>query len=105
MASYGINDLKNGLKIMMDGAACNIVETEFIKPGKGQAFTRFKYRNLITGRVVERTIKSGENIEGADATEQDMQYLYNDGELWHFMHESTYEQVAAGESAVPSSNA
>lgn len=59
MASYGINDLKNGLKIMVDGAPCNIVETEFIKPGKGQAFTRFKYKNLLTGRVVERTIKSG----------------------------------------------
>lgn len=100
MASYGINDLKNGLKIMVDGAPCNIVETEFIKPGKGQAFTRFKYKNLLTGRVVERTIKSGENIDGADVTEQEMQYLYNDGELWHFMHEKTYEQVAANEDVL-----
>lgn len=100
MASYGLNDVKNGLKIMVDGAPCTIVDTDFVKPGKGQAFTRFKYKNLVTGRVVERTIKSGESIEGADIAEQEMQYLYNDGEQWHFMHEQTYEQVAASAEAV-----
>jgi elongation factor P len=100
MASYGINDIKNGLKIMIDGAPCNIVETEFIKPGKGQVFTRFKYKNLVTGRVIERTVKAGENIEGADVAEQEMQYLYTDGENWHFMHAQTYEQVAANADVV-----
>lgn len=94
MAIYGSNDLKNGLKVMVDGAPCNIVECEFVKPGKGQAFTRIKIRNLKTGRVVERTFKSNETLSSADVTDMEMQYLYNDGEHWHFMVPSTFEQYA-----------
>jgi elongation factor P len=100
MATYSTNEFKGGLKIMIDGDPCSIIENEFVKPGKGQAFNRVKIRNLKTGRVIERTFKSGETVEAADVMETDMQYLYNDGEFWHFMHPETYEQVAAGEAAV-----
>ncbi len=103
MASYSTNEFKNGLKIMVDGAPCSILECDFVKPGKGQAFTRVKIRNLKTGRLVERTYKSGESVEAADVVERDMQYLYNDGEHWHFMDPDSFEQVAADPAAVTDS--
>ena len=85
---------------MQDGDPCNIVENEFVKPGKGQAFSRVKLKNLKTGRVVDRTFKSGESVEGADVMETDLQYLYTDGEFWNFMDEQTFDQVAADKTAV-----
>lgn len=100
MANYGTNEFKGGLKIMLDGDPHSIVENEFVKPGKGQAFTRTKVRNLLTGRVVERTFKSSDSVESADVMDTEMQYLYTDGELWHFMDPSTYEQLAADKAAV-----
>lgn len=100
MATYNTNEFKNGLKVMIDNAPCNIVDCDFVKPGKGQAFTRIKFRNLKTGRVVERTYKSGETLEAADVVEIEMQYLYNDGEYWHFMVPDNFEQYAAGNEAV-----
>lgn len=100
MAVYNTNDLKNGLKIMIDNAPCNIVDCEFVKPGKGQAFTRIKIRNLKTGRTVERTYKSGESFESADVVDVEMQYLYNDGEQWHFMVPENFEQYAVNQEVV-----
>lgn len=100
MASYSTNEFRSGLKIIIDSDPCVIVENEFVKPGKGQAFNRVKIRNLKTGRVVDRTFKSGDSVEAADVVDQDMQYLYSDGEFWHFMLPDTYEQFAADESAV-----
>ncbi len=100
MASYGLNDVKNGLKILIDGDPYVIVDTDFIKPGKGQAFTRIKIRNLNTGRVVERSMKSSDSVEGADVVDTEMQYLYNDGEFWHFMHPTSFEQLTADKAAV-----
>lgn len=100
MANYGINDFKNGLKVMVDDAPCNIVDTEFVKPGKGQAFTRIKIRNLKTGRVVERTYKTGESLPSADVVDMEMQYLYNDGSQWHFMAPENFEQYAMGAETV-----
>lgn len=100
MASYGMNDVKNGMKIIVDSYPCTIVDTEYIKPGKGQAFTRVKYRNLKTGRVVELTMKSTDSLEAADVVDTDMEYLYSDGEFWHFMHPETHEQLAADKSAM-----
>ena len=86
---------------MLEGDPCSILENEFVKPGKGQAFNRVKFRNLKSGRVWERTFKSGESLEAADVLETDMEYLYTDGEYWHFMKtDGSYEQVAAGASAV-----
>ena len=100
MATYSTNEFRSGLKIMLDGDPCSIIENEFVKPGKGQAFNRVKIRNLKTGRVLERTYKSGESLPAADVLEIDMQYLYNDGEFWHFMVPNTYEQHAVDKSAV-----
>ncbi|WP_299257005.1 elongation factor P [uncultured Kushneria sp.] len=101
MASYSTNEFKGGLKVMLDGDPCNIVENEFVKPGKGQAFNRVKLRNLMTGRTWERTFKSGESLEGADVLDIDMEYLYNDGEMWHFMRtDGSFEQFAADKKAV-----
>jgi len=94
MADIGMNDLKKGQKILMENEPCNVLEVEFVKPGKGQAFTRVKVRNLKTGRVIERTIKSGESFPTADVMDVEMTYLYFDGELWHFMVPDTYEQYA-----------
>ena len=95
MASYTTNEFKSGLKLMLDNDPCAIIENEFVKPGKGQAFNRVKIRNLKTGRVIERTFKSGESVEAADVVEVSLQYLYNDGEDWHFMDEESYEQYSA----------
>src|SRR5690554_7949466 len=85
MANYSTNELKPGLKVMLDGDPCAILENEYVKPGKGQAFDRVKVRNLKTGHVNERTFKSGDTLEDADVMDRDMKYLYTDGEFWHFM--------------------
>jgi elongation factor P len=100
MASYGMNDVKNGMKILVDGYPCVIVDTDYIKPGKGQAFTRVKYRNIKTGRVVELTMKSTDSVEAADVVDTDMQYLYSDGEFWHFMQPESFEQHTADKNAM-----
>lgn len=100
MASYSTNQFRNGLKLMIDGDPCSIIDQEIVKPGKGQAFNRVKLRNLLTGRVLEKTFKSGESVEAADVLETSMQYLYSDATHWHFMVPSTYEQYAADEAAV-----
>lgn len=100
MATYSTNEFKAGLKVMLDGDPATIVENEFVKPGKGQAFNRVKLRNLKTGRVIERTFKSGDTIEAADVMDVEMQYLYNDGEFWHFMQPESFEQVQADKATV-----
>jgi len=100
MATYTTNDIRSGMKLMIDNAPCAVVDVDFVKPGKGQAFARIKIRNLLTGRVVERTHKTGETFESADVMDTDMQYLYNDGEHWHFMHPESFEQLAASNDAV-----
>lgn len=100
MATYSTNEFKAGLKVMLDGDPCNILENEYVKPGKGQAFNRVKFRNLKTGRVLERTMKSGDTLPAADVVELELQYLYNDGEFWHFMSPETFEQYTAGAVAV-----
>ncbi len=101
MATYSTSEFKNGLKVLVDGEPCSIIENEMVKPGKGQAFNRVKFRNLMNGRVWERTYKSGESIEAADVMESNMEYLYTDGEFWHFMKtDDSYEQVAADATAI-----
>ena len=100
MASYNTSEFRSGLKIILDGDPYNIVENEFVKPGKGQAFSRVRVRNLKTGRVIERTFRSGESVEAADIFEMDVQYLYNDGEFWHFMNQETFEQHAVSKESV-----
>ena len=101
MANYNSNEFKSGLKVMLEGDPCSMVDVEFVKPGKGQAFTRVRMKNLKTGRVWDRTFKSGESIEAADVMDLNMEYLYTDGEFWHFMlTDGTFEQYGADASAV-----
>ena len=105
MPNYSTNEFKSGLKVMLEGDPCAILENEFVKPGKGQAFNRVKVRNLMTGRVWERTFKSGESLEGAEVMDRDMEYLYSDGEFWHFMvTDGSFEQFAADAKAVGDCN-
>lgn len=100
MAVYSTNEWRGGLKVMLDGDPYAILENEYVKPGKGQAFNRVRMRNLKTGRVLERTFKSGDTLEGADVVELEMQYLYADGQFWHFMNPENYEQIQASAEAV-----
>ena len=104
MASYSTNEFRSGLKVMLEGDPCSVLENEFVKPGKGQAFNRVKLRNLLSGRVWERTFKSGESLEAADVMDLEMEYLYTDGEMFHFMKtDGSYDQVAADARAVTDS--
>ena len=100
MASYSTNEFKNGLKFMLDGDPCSITENILVKPGKGQAFNRVKMRNLKTGRMLEKTFKATESVEAADVEDRDVEYLYSDGEFWHFMEPESFEQHQANEVAV-----
>ena len=90
------SQFKNGLKIIISGQPCSIIEHEFHKPGKGQAVMRVKYKNLLTGNTNDKTFKSGESAETADVNHKDMEFLYSDGESWHFMDTTTYEQIEIG---------
>lgn len=92
MSVYSTSEFKNGLKILLDGQPYTILENEFVKPGKGQAFNRVKIRNLKNGRVIDRTFKSNETVEAAEVNDIDVQYLYNDGQFYHFMQPQTFEQ-------------
>ena len=101
MGTFSTNEFRSGMKVMLDGEPCAILDNEFVKPGKGQAFNRVKLRNLNSGRVWERTFKSGESLEAADVMEYDMEYLYTDGEFYHFMMtDGSFEQHGASKEAV-----
>lgn len=100
MATYGMNDVKNGMKILVNNEPAIIFETDYVKPGKGQAFTRVRYRAIRSGRVQEITMKSTDSVEAADVVDTDMQYLYSDGEYWHFMQPETFEQVQADKAGM-----
>ncbi len=91
---YQTSDIRKGLKIELDGQPFVITYFQFVKPGKGCAFTRTKCKNLITGAVLDRTYKTGETLQPADVESSTMQYLYGDGEFFHFMDLETYAQTA-----------
>ncbi|MFP4502196.1 MAG: elongation factor P [Candidatus Hydrogenedentota bacterium] len=86
-------DFRNGMVIEMDGDLLEIVEFQHVKPGKGGAFVRTKFKNVLTGRVIDKTFRSGEKFEEARVEEQVWQYLYTDGDLYYFMNKDSYEQV------------
>jgi len=90
---YETSDFRNGLKVEVDGQPYAIVYFQFVKPGKGTAFTRTKLKNLLSGAVIERTYRTGETLPEADVEEQPMQFLYNTGDTFTFMNTETYEQV------------
>jgi elongation factor P len=87
------NDLKNGLVLNLDGQLWTVVEFQHVKPGKGGAFVRTKLKNVLSGKVVDKTFNAGVKVETANVDKRDMQYLYRDGDDWVFMDTSTYEQV------------
>ena len=93
MAQLGANELKNGVKIEIDKQPYLIVGSEFVKPGKGQAFTRVKIKNLLNGKVIERTFKSNEKVDVADVNETKMRLLYTDDSEAVFMDDDSYEQT------------
>jgi len=100
MASYTTAEIRAGMKVLLDGDPYAIVDNEFVKPGKGQAFNRIKVRNLKSGRTIERTFKSGDSLEAADVVDTEMQYLYQDGDFWVFMEPESFAQHTAGKAAV-----
>ena len=100
VAYYTTNELRNGMKVILDNDPYTILENDYVKPGKGQAFNRIKLRNLKNNRVIERTLKSGDSLAAADVFDIEVQYLYNDGQIWHFMATDTFEQYAADANAV-----
>ena len=87
------SDLKKGFKILIDGQPFVVVESQFVKPGKGQAFFRTRLKNMMTGAVIDRTYKSGEKLDRAETEERTMQYLYPEGDGRVFMDTQNYEQV------------
>ncbi|HKM26149.1 MAG TPA: elongation factor P, partial [Thiopseudomonas sp.] len=96
MANYSTNEFKPGLRVMVDNEPCIMIDIEFVKPGKGQAFSRVKLRSIRSQRVWERTFKSGESLESADIVDRDMEYLYSDDEFWYFMAtDGSFEQLGA----------
>lgn len=100
MSSYSTKDFKSGLKVIMDKEPYNIISSEFFKPGKGHAFYRIKFRNLINNKIINKTFNSGVKLEAADIIEIEMQFLFQDGETWHFMHPKTFEQYEANTMAM-----
>jgi elongation factor P len=94
------NDLKNGLVLNLDGQLWAVVEFQHVKPGKGGAFVRTKLKNVLSGKVVDRTFNAGVKVETANVDKRDMQYLYRDGDDWVFMDTSTYDQVSIAAAVV-----
>lgn len=97
---YATSDFKKGLKIEVDGVLCSIVEFQHVKPGKGGAFVRTKLKKIISGAVVDKTFRAGEKVGKPDTNETTMQFLYSDGEGYHFMNTTSYEQVAVDDEFV-----
>lgn len=93
-------DIKNGVVLRIDGALWTIIEFQHVKPGKGGAFVRTKMKNVMTGKVVDKTYNAGTKIETANVDRRDFQYLYNDGTEFVFMDKDTYEQINVSEAVV-----
>ncbi len=93
MATYSMGDLKKGLKIELNGTPYKIVEYQHVKPGKGAAFVRVKIKSYLNGKVVEKTFHAGDKCEQPNLEQKQMQYLYDDGELYQFMDTVSYEQI------------
>lgn len=90
---YETSDFRNGLKVEVEGEPYTIVYFQFVKPGKGTAFTRTKLKSILSGSVIERTFRTGETVGVPDVEEQPMQFLYNTGDTYTFMNTETYDQV------------
>ena len=87
-------DFRNGITLEIEGTVVQILEFQHVKPGKGAAFVRTKLKNIISGGVIEKTFRPTEKFPAARIDRVEMQYLYSDGDLWHFMNTETYDQIA-----------
>ena len=101
---YDTSDIRKGLKILVDGKPYTVVEAQFVKPGKGQAFTRTRIKNLVTGAVIERTFRSGDRLEPANVESRDMTFIYPDGDNYVFMDESGEQTFVAADTLGASKN-
>ena len=90
---YDSSDIRKNLKILLDGQPYVVVDFQFVKPGKGTAFTRTRVKNMITGAVLDKTFRSGEKLEPAEVEERTVQYMYRESENFWFMDTSNYEQI------------
>lgn len=97
---YMAGDLRNGTTFEMDGSVYKVVEFQHVKPGKGAAFVRTKLKNVINGSVLEKTFNPSEKLQGAEIEKRDMQYLYNDEDLYYFMDNETYDQIPLNEEQI-----
>src|SRR5262249_1823821 len=97
---YDTSEIRKGLKVLIDGNPYTVIEFQFVKPGKGAAFTRTRFKNLLSGAVIERNIRSGEKLEPANVEEKSMQFLYREGEDFVFMDNSSYEQTHVSKEIV-----
>lgn len=104
MATYSMGDLRKGLKIELNNVPYKIVDYQHVKPGKGAAFVRVKMKSFVNGKVIDKTFHAGDKCESPDLEDKTMQYLYNDGEMLHFMDTTTYEQIALSEDQVGDAN-
>jgi len=104
MATYSMGDLRKGLKIELNNVPYKIVDYQHVKPGKGAAFVRVKMKSFVNGKVIDKTFHAGDKCESPDLVDKTMQYLYNDGEMLHFMDTTTYEQIALSEDQVGDAN-
>ncbi len=93
-SSYNVGELKKGLKVIIDNEPYLIIETDFMKPGKGQAVYRTKLRNMLRANVIERNYRSGDKLDAADVSEVSLEYMYNDSRNWFFMNHESYEQYS-----------
>jgi elongation factor P len=91
------NQIRKGVKLLIDGDAYEVVDVDHVKPGKGSAFARARVRNLKTGQVLEKTVKAGDKVETAETQESRMQFLYKEGNHYHFMDQNTFEQITIPE--------
>lgn len=94
---FATNQFKKGLKVEIEGVPFEIVDFQHVSPGKGRAFTRTKLKNMLNQNIIERTITSGDKLDGANTEQKEMQYLYKDAEGYHFMNNDNYDQVVLSE--------
>ena len=97
---YSAGDFRNGTTFEMDGNVFKVVEFQHVKPGKGSAFVRTKLKNVISGAVIEKTFNPSEKYPAAEIEKKEMQYLYNDGGIYYFMDNETYEQLPLNEEQI-----
>ncbi len=100
MSYYSATDLKINTKIIIDQSPCIIIYNEFVKPGKGQAFNRIKYKNLKTNKIIEKTFKSNESVKSANIVNIEIQFLYTNNNIWFFMNLKSYEQYEINENII-----